>query len=138
MSLSISASTVQKTLKREVTTVYGEVSIGAAGAATLVTEDGASLGISSVELTEDDTYLLTLDTVAPIQLFLGGVGVIVELTGSTTDAFGYQIPQILATDTVAKTIEIGFAINEGAVFPHILPDGSHFYVTVNYTTAKGF
>lgn len=68
---AISATTVQKTYKEDVVTLYGRASIGAAGAPTLIKTDGASKGIKSITLGGSNIYTITLDDEIALKQFIG-------------------------------------------------------------------
>lgn len=57
----VSATSVQKTFKVETHTIFARATIGASGAATTITANGASKTATIAKVTGDGKYTITLD-----------------------------------------------------------------------------
>ena len=129
---SIAATTVQKTLKKEVYSIFCEVAIDEGGVPVLVLEEGASRGVKSVELNDLNGYVFTLDPVAPITQILNASFILLQ---DNVTASSYATPVLTGVDVENAKVTVSFLVPEGSVYPHLLSPGDYLEGTFVYTTS---
>jgi H+/gluconate symporter-like permease len=143
---SISATTVQKTFKAETTSVFCRASIsGSLGAPVLITANGASKGILSINtgsgtpaLETTSSYVVKYDTSVPVRQFLGAHS-IQYISGSTTGAATTPLAARVVSETTSSAtapaqVVINFYDANGDI--KVLPTGSIFCLTTHLTPSN--
>ena len=126
-----SATTVQKTFKDEVYTIFARATITGASDPVLITANGASKGIASITfLATPSRYVVTLDRASiPEKAFIGTP--IITYIQSTTTAGQIIISRVTVEDTTAGTFTIAGYHGVGATTNY--PTGGTLCITVPIT-----
>lgn len=128
-----SAVTVQKTYKGNIISVYGRASIGAAGASTIITADGASRGIVSIlqdTATAVTAYDVQLDDVF-VKSFVGCPDISLALNSSAANKI--WTARVFSEDPVARKFKVIFYDDAGLTTTAI-DAGATLIVTHQFTT----
>lgn len=125
-----SATSVQKTLKEDVTSLFARITGGAASNPTIVTTDGLSKGIASAVRTGTGAYTITLDSNFPVWAYLGSI-IAITIEGPGNTVLGYRISSVSAA---ARTISIVTLDSTGAVVD--VPTNQTLNCTITYTPSQ--
>lgn len=130
---ALSATSVQKTLKEETTSLFARLAGAGAAAPTVVTTNGLSKGlVPTLTRTGVGDYTLTLENSCPVNTYLGTI-----LSIGIEDSTGAIINhRIIATSASARTIR--FLMLGAAGSPTDAPIGSFLNCTITYTPSKVF
>jgi hypothetical protein len=129
-----SGTSVQKTFKQEVVTLFARATVGASGAVTLVTADGASK-LASIVKDSTGQYTITFDL--PVQQFLGSPVITVS---DSSDAANTAYPcKVISEDTAAGSLTFVTYVTDGnGVAVGNPPNGGQIQITAFVTTSPVF